>query len=63
MPGRLRPAGWGILSTLTLLVASSCLSSVYALRYQDLGECLLPCTDRDNCAAMECLERGMSDLP
>ena len=56
MPGGLRQAGWGIVSTLTLLVASGCLSSVHALRYQDLGECLLPCTDRDNYAAMQCLD-------
>ena len=63
MPGGLRQAGGGTLSTLTLLVASSCLSSVYALRYQDLGECLLPCTDRDSCPAIEGLERAMGGLP
>ena len=38
MPGGLRQAGWETLF-LALLVASSCLSSVHALRYQDLGEC------------------------
>ena len=42
MPGGLRQAAWGTLSTLMLLVASSCLFSVHALRYQDLGKCLLP---------------------
>ena len=63
MPGGLRQAGWGTLSTLTLLVASSCLSSAHALRYQDLGECLLPCTNRDNCPATESLERAMRGLP
>ena len=56
MPGGLRQAGWGNLYTLTLLVASSCLSSVHALRYQALGECLLSCTDKDNWPATEASE-------
>ena len=62
MPGGLRQAGWGTLSTLTLLVASSCLSSVQALRYQDLGECLLLCTVKASCPATKGLERAMRGL-
>ena len=63
MPGGLQQAGWGTLSSLTLLVVSSCLSSICALRYQDLGECLLPCTDRYSCPATEGLERAAQGLP